>query len=168
MLAASAYHSPLSVLVEDAEPKEPELREGIYNWLRDFELSVDSILLDEEWQILGEYEHKMKFNSDMRDQEYGFQVLQNKQDLGLIEYVPIELEISSGEPIAILSEELTAIVFDSDDRKWVAAAVSAKNYFELSCPIIYGAESDWYMIKDQLLPHGIICNHLLPEAWYER
>lgn len=167
MLAASAYHSPLSALVDEAEPKEPELRESIYNWLCDFDSSADSILLDEEWQIRGEYEHKMSFNSHMRDQEYGFQVLQNKQDRGLVEYVPIELDTSSGEPIAVLSEALTAIVSDRADRKWVAAAQSASSLLELPCPIIYGAESDWYVIREELLTYGIECKHLLPEAWYE-
>lgn len=167
MLAASAYHSPLSALVDEAEPKEPELRERIYNWLCGFDLSTDSILLDEEWQILGEYEHKMSYNSNMRDQEYGFQVLQNKQDIGLVEYVPIVLDNTFGELIAVLSDELTAIVFDTDDRKWVAAADSAMILFELTCPIIYGAETDWYMIKDELLPYGIHCDHLLPDEWYE-
>jgi hypothetical protein len=167
MLAASAYHSPLSALVDEAEPKEPEYRELIYNRLRDFDLSDDAILMDEECLIRDEYENKMAFNSYMRDQEYGFQVLQSKQDRDQVKYVPIDFETSSGEPIAILSDDLTIIVFDPDDRKWVAAAVSAMILFELTCPIIYGAESDWYMIKDELLPYGIQCDHLLPNEWYE-
>ncbi len=167
MLAASACHNSCSALLNEAEPKEPELRERVYNWLRDFDLSTDSILLDEDWLIRGEYEHKMAFNSYMREQEYGFQVLQNKQDLGLVNYVPIDVDTTSGEPIAILSEELTAIVTDRADRKWVAAAQSAKILHDLTCPIVYGAESDWYVIQDDLLRFGIHCKQLLPDEWYE-
>ncbi|MBT1070703.1 hypothetical protein [Pelotalea chapellei] len=166
MLAASAYHSPLSALVDEAEPKEPVYRELIYNRLREFDLSDDSVLMDEECLIRDEYEKNMAFNSHMRDQEYGFQVLQYKQDRGLVKYVPIDVDSSSGEPIGVLSADLTAIVFDTDDRKWVASAVSAMDYLGIKCPILYGAESDWYMIKDELLKYDIQCDHLLPDAWY--
>lgn len=167
MLAASASHNPLSGLVQRAMPTDPTLRERVHVWLRSFDESDDVMLMDEEFLIRDEYERNMSFNREMQDQEYGLQVLQYKQDRGLVEYVPIDVLDANGERIAILSDELTAIVSDREDRKWVAAAQAAHVLFEETCPIVYGAESDWYQIEDTLRPHGIAFNRLLPDEWYE-
>lgn len=167
MLAASAVHDLLSRLAVEAMPREEELRQLVYDWLHDFDISEHVILLDEEHLIWDEYERNMPFNQEMRDQEYGLQVLQYKLDRNLVEYVPVEFLDANGERIAILSDELTAIVTDREDRKWVAAAQSAKNYFDITSPIVYGAESDWYQIEAALMPHGVEFNRLLPDAWYE-
>lgn len=167
MLAASAVHNLLSNLAVEAMPRELELRQLVYDWLCEFDVSDHVILMDEEFLIRDEYERNMPFNREMRDQEYGLQVLQYKLDRGLVEYVPVEVLEANGERIAILTDELTSIVTDREDRKWVAAAHSAKNYFDVTSPIVYGAESDWYAIENDLLPHGITLHRLLPITWYE-
>ncbi|MFH2123420.1 MAG: hypothetical protein ABIJ50_08070 [Pseudomonadota bacterium] len=167
MLAASAVYNVLSNLANDAEPKEADLRELVYLWLRDFEIADHFIVLDEEFLIDDEYKRNMPFNSNMHEQEYGFQVLQSKHDRGLVKYVSVEVLAGNGERIAILSEELKAIVTDREDRKWVAVAESAQILLMATCPIAYGAESDWYRIEDDLIPHGIVFHRLLPDEWYE-
>lgn len=167
MLAASGYHDLLSNLVHDAEPKEAYLRERVYLWLRDFEIADHIIVIDEEFMIRDEYERNMPFNTNMQEQEYGLQVLQSKHDRGLVEYVPVEVHEANGERIAILSDPLTVIVTDREDRKWVAAAQSAQILLEETCPIVYGAESDWYMIETDLTPHKITFCRLLSDEWYE-
>jgi len=110
----------------------------------------------------------MHFNSSMHDQEYGLQVLQSKYDRGLVQFVPVDVQEGNGERIAILPNILTAIVTDREDRKWVAAAQSAQILLVASCPIVYGAESDWYKIEYDLIPHEIVFNRLLPDEWYEK
>jgi len=167
MLAASAVYSVLSNCADEAEPKDPVLRELVYNWLCRFDRDDHIIVMDEEFLIREEYEQNMFFNSNMREQEYGIQVLQSKQDRGLIEYVPVEFLDANGEKVAILSDELTSIVTDRADRKWVAAAQSAQLLLSTSCPIVYGAESDWHLIKQKLAFHEIAFEPLLPEEWYE-
>lgn len=167
MLAASAVYSVLSNLTDDAEPKEAELRELVYDWLCGFDRDDHIIVMDEEFLIRDEYERNMSFNTNMQEQEYGFQVLQSKQDRGLVEYVPIDVCEANGERIAILSDDLTIIVKDSADRKWVAAAQSVQLLLSATCPISYGAESDWYKIEGNLILHGIVFHRLLPDEWYE-
>ena len=168
MLAGSAVHDFLSRLAVEAMPREAELRQRVYNWLKDFDMSEHVILMDEENLIRDEYERNMPFNKGMQAQEYGLQVLQYKQDRNLVEYVPVDVLDANGERIAILSDDLTAIVKDREDRKWVASAQSANILFDSKAPIVYGAESDWYKIEGALQPHGIVFHRLLPEEWYEQ
>ncbi len=168
MLAGCAVHDLLSRLAVEAMPREVELRQLVYHWLQDFDLSEDVIVMDEENLIRDEYERNMHFNKGMQAQEYGLQVLQYKLDRNLIEYVPVDVLDANGERIAILSDDLTAIVTDREDRKWVASAQSVNILFEISAPIVYGAESDWYKIEGALQPHGIVFHRLLPEEWYEQ
>jgi hypothetical protein len=167
MLAASAVFDSLSRLAEEAEPKEIEFRELIFKWLSEFADSENKILLDEENLIRDEYDKKMRFNCAMQAQEYGNQVLQSKLDNNLYDLVPIDdIVESASDRIALLSPELTAIVTDPDDRKWVAASRSALDYLEETCPIVYGAESDWYPLEAPLSPYNITFCRLLPIAWY--
>lgn len=164
MLAASATIES-SNLVNRAMPLEVELREQVFNWLSDFEISASQILLDEEGLVRAEYERNMPFN--MHAQEYGLQVLQNKIDRNLAEYVPIKTVEGNGEHIAVLAPEHEAIVTDREDRKWVACALAAQEYLCETAPLVYGAETDWYIAEQALCAIGMELCRLLPEDWYQ-
>lgn len=163
MLAASAILE-LSNQAIRAMPKEVELREIIYEWLAAFDLSAHRIVLDEEGLVRAEYERNMPFN--MHGQEYGMLVLQNKLDRNLAEFVPIESLKANGEHIALLEAAHEALVTDREDRKWVACALAAQVLFEQVPPIVYGAETDWFIAEKQLMGIGICFQRLLPEEWY--
>lgn len=165
MLAASAVRE-LSNLAHDAMPREIELREMIYQWLSDFDKSDERIVLDEEGLIRDEYERNMHYNTSLYCQEYGMQVLQNKIDRYLIDYVPIDVLEGNGECIAKLSDDLEKIVTDREDRKWVACALATHILHAEMPPIVYGAESDWFIAEAQLAAHGICFCRLLPDDWF--
>lgn len=164
MLAASAVIE-LSGVASRAMPQEIELREQVFDWLKSFDLSDNRILLDEERLVRSEYERNMPFHYP--EQEYGMQVLQNKLDRGLVEFVPIATFEGNGEHIAVLSGAHETLVSDREDRKWVACSLSAQEYLEENPPIVYGAETDWYMAENDLRNIGIQFIRLLPDAWYE-
>lgn len=166
MMAASAHDNPYSRSMAGAEPPDPELRKVIFNWLSEFEQSENGILLDTENLIRDEYDRNMRYNTDFQGPEYGQLVIQNKLDRSLYDFVTIEANEANGERIALLSAELTAIVTDREDRKWVAASIVAFDDLGETCPIVYGAESDWYQIEDDLLPHKVTFRRLLPDHWY--
>lgn len=165
MLAASAVNE-LSNLAVRAMPQEVELREQVFSWLSEFEATMDEILLDEEGLVRAEYERNMPFN--MHGQEYGMQVLQNKIDRNLAQYVPIETLEANGEHIAVLAPEHAAIVTDREDRKWVACALAALEYLDETAPVVYGAETDWYVAEQALRAIGMDFRRLLPEGWYQQ
>lgn len=168
MLAASAIFDTLSSIALRAMPQEIELREMVYQWLAEFAESEDTIVIDEEGLIRHEYERNMPYNTTSYDQEYGLKVLQNKLDRCLAIHVPIDVLIANGEKIALLSKELETIVSDREDRKWVAASISTNQLYENVPPIVYGAESDWYVIEDQISAYDVLLHRLLPNSWYEK
>ena len=163
MLAASAI-SELSNLNVRAMPQEIELREVVHNWLAAFEQSDQRIVLDEEGLIRDEYERNMRFN--FNGQEYGMLVLQSKIDRVLVDYVPIESLDANGEHIAVLEPAHEMLVSDREDRKWVACALAAQVLFDKVPPIVYGAETDWFIAEDRLNEIGICFERLLPYDWY--
>lgn len=163
MLAASAV-SDLSNLAVRAMPQEIELREIIYNWLVDFDQSEQCIVLDEEGLVRSEYDRNMPFNQ--HEQEYGMKVLQYKLDRSLVQYVPIDSREANGEHIAVLDPAHEALVADREDRKWVACALAAQILFDQVPPIVYGAETDWFISETQLRGIGLCFQRLLPDDWY--
>ena len=163
MLAASAV-SELSNHAVRAMPQEIELREVIYAWLADFDQSDLRIVLDEEGLVRDEYERNMPFN--LREQEYGMQVLQSKLDRNLADYVPIDSLNANGEHVAVLDPAHEALVRDRDDRKWVACAQATNVLFGQMPPIVYGAETDWFVAEVQLRGIGLCFERLLPDDWY--
>lgn len=167
MLAASAIHSDLSALVEDASPPDPELREMVYRALLAFEESDELLVLDEEGLIHAEYERNMPFNHRMHSQEYGMLVLQNKQDRNQVSWVTIDVLEGNGERLGVIDEELAKIITDREDRKWIASALSHDVLYGQVPHIVYGAESDWYVIEDSLISRGFLFERLLPEEWYQ-
>jgi len=147
-----------------AMPREIELRESVYEWLAKFDQSDHRMVLDDTGLVLAEYERNLPFNR--HEQEYGIQVLQAKLDRSLVEYVPIESHKSNGEHIAVLDPEHEAIVTDREDRKWVACALAAQTLLEQTTPIVYGAETDWFIAEEQLKAIGLRFLRLLPDDWY--
>ncbi|HDS7953858.1 TPA: hypothetical protein R8G72_002054 [Citrobacter youngae] len=163
MLAASAV-SELSNQAVRAMPSEIELREMIYDWLSSFEQSEQSIVLDEEGLVRDEYERNMPYN--FLEQEYGMQVLQYKLDRNQVVYVPINSIEANGEHIAVLDPVHEALVSDREDRKWAACALAAQILFDQVPPIVYGAETDWFIAEEQLRGIGLCFHRLLPDEWY--
>lgn len=163
MLAASAV-SELSNQAVRAMPQEIELREMIYEWLADFDQSDRRIVLDEEGLVRAEYERNMPFNA--REQEYGMFVLQSKIDRMQVDEVPIDSLEANGEHIAVLDPAHAALVTDREDRKWVACALAAQILFDQVPPIVYGAETDWFIAEAKLNAIGLCFQRLLPDDWY--
>lgn len=164
MLAASAI-SELSNVATRAMPREIELREMVYEWLATFDASDDHIVLDDVGLVLAEYDRNMPYN--WREQEYGMRVLQSKIDRMQVDHVLIESFEGNGEHIAVLDPAHECIVTDREDRKWVACALAAVILLGESPPIVYGAETDWYLAKTQLEAIGICFCPLLPPDWYQ-
>ena len=164
MLAASAI-SELSNVAARAMPREIELRELVYDWLLNFDLSDDRLVLDEVGLVLAEYHRNLPHN--WQEQEYGMKVLQNKIDNMLVDHVLIDTFEGNGEHIAVLDPVHDSIVTDREDRKWVACALAAIILFGESPPIVYGAETDWHIAREKLKSIGICVQPLLPPDWYK-
>ncbi|MEK8049558.1 hypothetical protein AACH10_04840 [Ideonella sp. DXS22W] len=164
MMAASAVRE-LSAVAARAMPQEVLLREIVFDWLTQFDQSDSRIVLDDAGLIRGEYERNLPFN--WQEQEYGLQVLQSKLDRSQVEIVPIDSVQANGEHIAVLAHQHEKLVPDREDRKWVACALAASVLHSATPPIVYGAESDWYMAEKELKRIGLQFIRLLPDSWYQ-
>jgi hypothetical protein len=164
MLAASAVHE-LSRVAGRAMPREQALREQVFEWLVDFDQSEKHLVLDDLGLIRDEYERNLPHN--WQAQEYGLQVLQSKLDRNQVDFVPIDSLEGNGEHIAVLEPEHETLVPDREDRKWVACALAAQTMLGAAPPIVYAAESDWYLAEHQLCAIGLCFVRLLPDEWYE-
>jgi hypothetical protein len=163
MMAASAVHE-LSSVATLAMPREIELRELAFRWLADFDCSDQKILLDDEDLIVTEYQNHLPYAYP--EQEYGMLMLQSKRDRNLVEFVPIDTDMTTGERIAVLDPSHVEFVPDRADRKWVACALAARDYLGENPPIVYAAERDWFKAEEDLRKIGIDFVRLLPDDWY--
>jgi hypothetical protein len=171
MAASAAVHTASNDLKNRAMPMDLLLRRDVLRWVQLFETNPDAYLvLDEQGTIQSEYFAQLPFNEELRDQEYGILVWQEKYQTKKVHEVPIALDSQPHDldRAAKLPPELEAIVKQSDDRKWVAAAVSTKQYLEINPPIVYAAETDWFKLKEDLLNHDVHVTALLPNDWYEQ
>lgn len=164
MMAASAVRE-LSAVATRAMPQEIPLREIVFDWLTQFDQSDSRIVLDDVGLIRDEYERNLPFN--WQEQEYGLQVLQSKLDRSQVDFVPIDAVQANGEHIAVLAPQHERLVPDQEDRKWVACALAANVLHGATPPIVYGAESDWYVAEKELMAIGLQFIRLLPETWYQ-
>jgi hypothetical protein len=165
LLAASAYE-PSSTMARNAMPLELELREQVFNRLMEFEQSDDMLVLDMEGVIWEEYERNLPRNTSSGQQEYAWMVILHKQTTSKVSHVTIDIHDGNGERVAKVNPPLDQLVSDREDRKWVAAAVSHKELHNEDAVIIYGAETDWFMIEDALRSNGVQLERVLPEDWY--
>jgi hypothetical protein len=153
-------------MAKDAMPLEIELREKVFKRLMDFEQSDDMLVLDMEGAIWEEYDRNLPRNTSSGQQEYAWMVILHKQTTSKVSHVTIDIHDGNGERVAKVNPPLDQLVSDREDRKWVAAAVSHKELHNEDAVIIYGAETDWFMIEDALRSNGVQLERVLPEDWY--
>jgi hypothetical protein len=171
MAASAAVDTASDALKKRSMPIDLLQRRDVLRWVKNFEMDLNAYLvLDEQGTIQSEYFDQLPFNEEQRDQEYGILVWQEKFQTKKVHEVPIDLASHPHDldRAAKLPPALEAIVTQSDDRKWVAAVVSTKQYLEINPPIVYAAETDWFKLKDDLLTHDVHVTALLPNAWYEQ
>jgi hypothetical protein len=167
LLAASAFE-PSSTMAKDAMPLEIELREQVFKRLMDFEKSDDRLVLDIEGSIWEEYERNLPRYTSKGQQEYAWMVILHKQTTSAVSHVTIDIHDGNGERVALVNPPLDNLVADREDRKWVAAALSHMEIHNQDAVIVYGAETDWFKIEDQLKENGINLERVLPHDWYQR
>ena len=76
LIVASGEH-PESPFASDKHPVEdPEESEKVLDWLMAFEAGEGRMVVDDDWEILKEYQHKLT------DQDYGQRIVFEKMSRG--------------------------------------------------------------------------------------
>lgn len=152
LIAASAIDAS-SAIARDATPSDPELREQVRQWLKDFEKSESRLVLDGEGEIQREYQKKLGFN------DYGSQVVMHKLSTSAVDLVNVDYDMHGD---GILEEPLQTIVHDRADRKMVAAALDAQTLHG-ETTIAFAGDTDWHGWELALQAAGLHLEPIIPE-----
>lgn len=144
----------------DATPvQEAALREDVLRWLQAFELDGErSVVLDWDWHICSEYQNKLNL-----EQDYGWLAIMSKKDRNEVVWVGIDLD-SNGH--AELPTTLRKAVSDLEDRKMVAAVLSAKASGN-ECKLVNACDTDWLDCQQALVAAGVHVHQLL-DGWLKQ
>jgi len=131
----------------------------VLEWLMAFEGGAGRMVVDEDWEILTEYQNKLT------DQDYGHRVVFEKMARGEMDYVEVEwvADPSYNVKVAVLEEPLKSVIHDLADTKMVAASIKA-NAENLPCTIVNACDTDWYDWQHALESVGVQVDQLI-EAW---
>ena len=138
----------------DATPvQEADLRQQVLDWLQAFERDARrSVVLDWDWHICGEYQHKLNL-----DQDYGWLAIMAKRDRNEVAWVGIEVDADGH---AILPAGLSSAVTDLEDRKMVAAVLAARAD-DHQCRLVNACDTDWLDCQSALQDVGVEVHQLL-------
>lgn len=144
----------------DATPvQEAALRKEVLDWLKAFELDDErSVVLDWDWHICSEYQNKLNL-----EQDYGWLAIMSKKDRNEVVWVGIDLDANGH---AKLPAALRKAVSDLEDRKMVAAVLSAKADGN-ECKLINACDTDWLDCKQALIAADVQVHQLL-DAWLKQ
>lgn len=153
VLIAGSACDPGSTVAGVATPDDPILREKVRQWLASFESSVSRMVIDGNMRIDREY------RNNLGPMDYGMQVFMHKWSVCQVDIVDVSYDTNGH---AVLDEYLQAIVHDLEDRKMVAAAVSAIVEHG-NCAISFASDSDWHGWESALVGNGIVLEPIIPE-----
>jgi len=161
LIAASAMDSD-SPVARDATPDDPDLRMQVWEWLSAFQNSPSHMVLDGQGEIEKEYANKLGFN------DYGRQMVIHKWSTCAVDLVDI---LFDDDGYAYLDENLAALIHDTSDRKFVAAALAAIDGCG-ECLIANSGDTDWYDWEEVLRTVGVEVEQIIPEwsrqKWLEK
>lgn len=159
LIVASGEH-PESPFASSHHPVEdPDESKKVLEWLIAFEAGQGRMVVDYDYEIMGEYENKLT------EQDYGLMVLRSKYDRNEVDYVGLEWEKDQANPdkVAIIPECLKNDVQDLADRKIIAACIKS-NEENMPCTIVNACDTDWYDWQEVLEAAGVQV-HQLVEEW---
>lgn len=124
----------------------------VFEWLSKFSKKTSgSLVIDGMFKIFEEYTHKLS------PQDYGYRIIEAKLTNSEVRLPDIEFDSNN---TAILPKELTEIVHDLSDRKFVATSlkdISGGNENK----IVNACDSDWEDWEERLKDHNIHVLQLL-------
>lgn len=158
LIVASGEHPNSPFRSENHPVEEPDEAKKVLDWLVEFDLSSRRMVVDFDYEIIGEYENKLT------DQDYGRRVLFDKMDRQQIDYVDIEWDTNPAhtDRVAVLNEPLKTVVHDLADTKMVAACIKV-NEGDPECKIINACDTDWYDWETELVAAGVNVHQLIDD-----
>lgn len=137
-------------ITEELPIEEEKCIKACRDWLENFVVGDDRLVVDWQYAIISEYRRNISSNG------FSEQLLNKLESVSRTRFTGVTLEVDRDNH-AILPQGLT--LDDPSDRKFVAAAIRCDPH-----ALIYNAaDTDWSMAGEQLSRHGLIVHELCPD-----
>ncbi|MDE0009954.1 MAG: hypothetical protein OXU36_02340 [Candidatus Poribacteria bacterium] len=132
----------------------------------------ETVILDNGWRILGEYEDNTNPNSRKGIGDlFVKRLLQNLGNPNICTMMPITPSVRNGADFEEFPSDDALSGFDPDDRKFIAVAVAYENVHQQKAILLQAVDSQWYGFREALVENGLeiefVCETYIRDL-YER
>lgn len=160
------------VIANDTDGKRADCRDRCQDRLEQIISHGETVVVDDRWRILGEYEDNANPNSRKGIGDlFVKRLLQNLGNPEICTMLPITSSAENGTDFEEFPDNNTLSGFDPDDRKFIAVAVAYENVYRQKAVLLQAADSQWYGLREAFVNNGLevefICEVYIRDL-YER
>ena len=160
------------VIANDTDDKRADCRDLCQDRLQQIFDQCEKVVIDNERQILGEYEDNANPNARKGIGDIFVKtLLQNLKNPEICTMVHITLSVGNGTDFEEFPDDPALSDFDPDDRKFIAAALVYESIHQQKATLLQAADSQWYGFRETLIRNGLevefICEEYIRDL-YER
>ena len=126
----------------------------------------EKVVVDDNWAILSEYINYLEdddLTTDARISEHFLEwFIRNYENPEQCVQVTITLT-QNGHSFEEFPNDPALSDFDSDDRKFIAVAVTYENLHQQKAPILQAVDSQWYGFREAFIQNGLIVEFVCEE-----
>ena len=145
------------VIANDTDDKRADCRDRCQDRLQEIRDQHETVVLDDEWRILGEYKdntnpNRRKGIGDL----FVKRLLQNLENPAVCTMVPITPLAGSGTDFEEFpNDDASLKKFHKKDRKFIAVALAHERDTRYVPPILLAMDRGWLQFTDALRNHGV-------------
>ena len=156
------------VIANDTDDKRGDCRDRCQDRLQQIISHGETVIVDDRWQIFGEYEDNTHPNTKKGIGDlFVKRLLQNQKNPKVCTMVPIMPLAGNGTDFKEFPTDRALINFDPDDRKFIAVALAHKRDNGQIPTILLAIDRGWLQFIDALANHGVSVD-LICEADMQR
>ena len=144
------------VIANDADDKRKDCRVHCQNRIKQIRDQRETVIVDDDWQILGEYKDNTRPNTRKGVGDlFVKRLLQNLGNPEICKMVSITPLAGNGTDFEEFPTDTALINFDPDDRKFIAVALVHKRDTEQTPTILLAIDRGWLQFIDALASHEV-------------
>ncbi len=161
------------VIANDTDDERADCRDLCQDRLEQILFQGETVVIDDNWRILGEYEDNVNPNARKKGVGDIFvkTLLQNLKNPEICTMVSITLSAGNGTGFEEFPDDPALSNFDPDDRKFIAVALVYENVHQQKATLLQASDSQWYGFREELVRNGLevefVCEEYIRDL-YER
>ncbi|MDE0555402.1 MAG: hypothetical protein OXI24_14360 [Candidatus Poribacteria bacterium] len=153
------------VIANDTDDKRGDCRDLCQNRLQQIRDQHETVILDDEWRILGEYKDNTNPNSRKGIGDlFVKRLLQNLGNPEICKMVPITSLAGNDTDFDEFPNDAEALMgFHKKDRKFIAVALAYQREVGQTPPILLAVDRGWLQFIDALASQGVSIDFICEE-----